>query len=81
MLENIDRSRVGISTSHWNFLKFGSLENMRITSSEPEDHLGISGKGLITSLGIKAKFRPNKYLKARYAIVNVGMKDLSNIIR
>ena len=31
-------------------LKFGSLEDMKITSSEPKDYLVISGKGLITSL-------------------------------
>ena len=36
-------------------LKFGSLENMRITSSEPKDNLGISVKGLITYLGLKDK--------------------------
>ena len=47
----------------------------------PKDNLVISGKGLITPLGIKAKTRPNKYKKARYAIVNVSMKDFSNIIR
>ena len=41
-------------------LKFGSMENMRIISSEPKDNLGISGKGLITSLGIKAKERQKK---------------------
>ena len=47
-------------------LKFGSLEKMRITSSEPKDNLGRSGKGLITYLGIKARARKNKYKKARY---------------
>ena len=62
-------------------MKFGSLDNMRITSSEPKYNLGISGKGLITSLGLKAKARPTKYKKSRYAIVNVSMKDLSKIIR
>ena len=40
-----------------------------------------SGKGLITSLGFKAKVRPQKYKKARYAIVNVSEKDLSKSIR
>ena len=39
-------------------LKFGSLENMRITYSQPKDNLGISGKGLISSLGLKAKASP-----------------------
>ena len=62
-------------------LKFGSLDKMKITSSNPKDNLGISGKGLITSMSIKAKARPKKYKKARYAIVNINMKDLSMIIR
>ena len=62
-------------------LKFDSLENMRIKFSESKDKLGRSGKGLITSLGLKAKTRPNKYKKARYAIVNFSKNDLSNIIR
>ena len=40
-----------------------------------------SGKGLITFLDFKAKLRPHKYKKARYAIGNVSKKDLSKIIR
>ena len=35
-------------------LKFGNLENMKITYSEPTYYLVIPGKGLITSLGLKA---------------------------
>ena len=62
-------------------LNFGSLDNMIITSSEPKDNFGRSVKGLITSLGIKAKTRPNKYKKARYFIVNFSKKYLSKIIR
>ena len=62
-------------------LKFDSMDKMRITSSESIDNLGRSGKGLITSLGLKAKARPHKYKKARYAIGNVSKKDFSNIIR
>ena len=62
------------------FLKFGSMDKMRISYSEPKDNLGRSGKGLITSLGLKAKSRPKKYKKARYAIGNVSMKNLLNII-
>ena len=62
-------------------LKFGSLDKMRIASSDPKDNLGRSGKGLITSLGIKAKERPKKYKKEKYTIGNVIMKDLSNVIR
>ena len=60
-------------------LKFGSLDKMKIISSEKKDSLVISGKGLITSLGIEAKSRQKKYKKARYSIGNVSMKELSNI--
>ena len=62
-------------------MKFGSLDKMRFTSSEPKDNLGRSGNGLIASLGIKAKTRPRKYKKTRYAIGNFSMKDPSKIIR
>ena len=55
-------------------LKFGSMDNMLITSSETKDNLARSGKGLIASLGLKAKSRLNKYKKSRYAIRNVSMR-------
>ena len=45
-------------------LKFDSLDKIKITSSESKDNLGRSGKGLITSLGLKAKVRTQKYKKA-----------------
>ena len=57
-------------------LKFDSLEKMKITSSESKDNFGRSGKGLITSLGLKAKVGSHKYKKARYAIGNVSKEDL-----
>ena len=57
-------------------LEFYSLDNMKITSSESKDNLGRSGKGLITSLGLKAKVRPHKYKEARFAIVNISKKYL-----
>ena len=62
-------------------LKFDSLRKMKITSSESKGKLERSGKGLITSLGFKAKVILQKYKKARYAIGNVSNKDLSKIIR
>ena len=62
-------------------LKFDSLDNMIITSSESKFKLVISGKLLITSLSLKAKTRPNKYKKARYAIGNVRKKNISKIIK
>ena len=54
---------------------------MRITSSDPKDYLGRSGKGLITSLGIKNNVSSEKDKKSRYAITNVSMKDISKIIK
>ena len=54
---------------------------MRITSSESKYNLGRSGEGLIASLGLKEKARPNKYRKLMYAIGNFSKKDRSNIIR
>ena len=43
--------------------------------------MGRSGKGLINSLGLKAKTKPERYQKERYAIVNVSKKHLLKIIR
>ena len=36
---------------------------------------------MITYLVFKSKVRPQKYKQARYAVINVSKKDLSNIIR
>ena len=40
--------------------KFDSLDNMKIKSSESKRKLERSGKGLINSLDLKAKVRPQK---------------------
>ena len=61
--------------------KFDSLNKMETISSESKGKLGRSGKGLITTLALKNKVRLEKYKKARYAIGNVIMKELSNIIK
>ena len=61
--------------------KFDSLNKMKSTSSESKEKLERSGKGLVTALAFKAKVRPQKYKKARYAIGNVSEKDLSKIIK
>ena len=61
--------------------KFDSLKKMETTSSESKGKLGRSGKGLVTALALKTKVRSKKYKKARYVIVNVSMKELSNIIK
>ena len=56
--------------------KFDSPNKMETTSSESKRKLGRSGKGLVTALDLKTKARSKKYKKARYAIINVSMKDL-----
>ena len=53
---------------------------MKITFSLPKDYLRTSGKGLITSLGLKTIRRP-KRKKARYAITYVSLKDISKTIK
>ena len=55
-------------------LKFGNLDKMKITSSEPKYYLVISGKGLITSLGIKT-IRRSKNLKRQ------GLPSLRSLLR
>ena len=62
-------------------LKFDSLDKMKIKSSESRDNLGWSGKGMITSLGFKAKAKPKRYIKERNSIENVSKTELSMIIR
>ena len=62
-------------------MKSGSLEKMKITTSKSKDYVVISGKELITSLGLKTNVRSNKNKKARYAINNVIMKYLLSMIK
>ena len=57
--------------------KFDDLDKMETTSSESKVKMEGSGKWLVTALAIKTKARPTKYKKARYAIGNVSMKELS----
>ena len=61
--------------------KFDSLNKMETTYSESKVELSRSVKGLVTAPALKTKARSKKYKKARYAIVNVNMKDLSNKIK
>ena len=56
------------------------MDKMRITSSEPKYYLGISVKGLITSLGINTNVS-SKGKKERYTINNANIKYLSKIIK
>ena len=57
--------------------KFDDLDKMETTSSESKVKMEVSGKGLVTALDLNTKARLKKYKKARYAIGNVSMKDLS----
>ena len=60
--------------------KFDNLDKMETTSSESKVKMEGSGKWLVTAMDIKTKARSTKYKKARYAIGNVSMKDLSKKI-
>ena len=60
---------------------FDSANKIETTSSELKVDLERSGKGLVTALVLKMKVRSKKYKNARYAIGNVSMKYLSNIIK
>ena len=42
------------------YLKFGYLDKMKITSSDPKYYLGRLGKGLITSMGLNTIIGSNK---------------------
>ena len=61
--------------------KFDSLNKMETTYSESKRKWGRSGKRLVTAMALKTKVRSKKYKNTRYAIGNVSMKDLSNIIK
>ena len=61
--------------------KFDNLDKMETTSSESKLKLEGSRKGLVTALALKTEARSKKYKKARYAIGNVSIKDLSNRIK
>ena len=61
--------------------KFDDLDKMEITSSESKVKMEGSGKWLVTALALNTKARSKKYKKAKYAIGNVSMKDLSNKIK
>ena len=54
---------------------------METTSSESKVKMEGSGKRFVTALDLKTRARPKKYKKARYAIGNVSMKDLSKKIK
>ena len=62
-------------------LKSRSLDKIKISSSESKEYLVRSGKVFIASLCIKTIGRSKKNKKARYAITNVSMKDISKIIK
>ena len=61
-------------------LYFVSMDKMKITYSESKYFLGKSVKELIISLGLKTIRMRKKKKKARYAIANISLKDISNII-
>ena len=62
-------------------VEFDNLDKMETTSSESKVKMEGSGKWLVTALDLNTKARSTKYKKARYAMGNVSMKDLSNKIK
>ena len=77
MLESFNNKYITLYISS----KFDSLDKTKITFSESKGKLERPGKGLITSMGFKAKERPEKYKNVRYAIGNVSKKELSETIK
>ena len=63
------------------YFNYSSLENMKITSSEPKCYFGRSEKKFITSLGLKTIIRSKKRSKSRYAITNVSLKNILKVIK
>ena len=57
-------------------LKFGTLDKMKNTSSDPKDYWRISGKGLINSLGIKTIVRSKNNKMESDAIINISKKNI-----
>ena len=62
-------------------MKFGSLDNMKITSSEPKYYLVRTGKGFINYLVLKTTGWSKKNKKTRYEITNVSLKEIYKIIK
>ena len=62
-------------------LKLGILDKIKITFSKPKGYMGISGKMLITSLGLNAIVRSKKDKTSRYSIAYFSIKDISNIVK
>ena len=61
--------------------KFDDLDKIETTSSQSKVKMEGSGKGLVTALDLKTKTGSKNNKKARYAIGNVSMKDLSKKIK
>ena len=57
------------------------MYKIQIKYSETKYHLGISGKGLITSLGLKTIRSLNTTKKAGFAITEVSLKYIYKIIK
>ena len=62
-------------------LKFDSLYKMKIKSSESKEKLERSGKGLTTSLGLKAKVRPHNLKRQGMPSEMLVRKTFRRILR
>ena len=62
------------------YLEFVNMDNMKSKYPEPKYYLGISGKGLITYLGLNAIRRSTNIKKEKFSITESIIKNLYNII-
>ena len=57
-------------------LKFGNVDKIKMTYLKTKYYLGRSGKGLITSLDLKAVRRSKNVKKEKFTINEVSLKDI-----
>ena len=62
-------------------LKFVNMDKMKIISSKLKYYLGISGKGLITSLGLNTIRRSKNDKKAMFPLLKLVLKIFLRLSR
>ena len=62
-------------------LKFGNLYKIKTTSSEPKHYLGMSGKGLITSMDLKVIIRSKDVKGKSFPLLNSLLRIFIGLLR
>ena len=60
--------------------KLSFLENREFTSSESEDYMGRTYKGITTSLDIRTK-RSNRKQNERFSVTGITNKDFRKLLK